>query len=55
MCRRGHECFARGAAALAAEQALLQEGHFLYVPLLFRRSVLSNCPLSIIFSVVKKK
>jgi hypothetical protein len=31
---------AHGAAAPAAEQALLQEGHVLHVPLHFRRSVL---------------
>jgi hypothetical protein len=33
----------RGAAAPAAEQALLQEGHLLHVPLHLRRSVLSRC------------
>jgi hypothetical protein len=43
MCRRAPEGSARGAATPAAEQALLQEGCLLHVPLLFRRCVFINC------------
>jgi hypothetical protein len=40
VCRCASQGSARGAASPAGEQALLQEGHLLHVPLHFRRSVL---------------
>ena len=43
MRRCAPEGAARGAAAPAVEQALLQEGHLLHVPLHLRRSVITSC------------